>query len=122
MSLASDIREIISFYPFSDMSTMTKGYISRLATRAEDTEEELLLYRQMFEAMNSAGLTGAKRLAQFRHKKEQRTGPDQGEQVMPRVDGKSFQCDCGANVFTRVGAYEYLCNGCRARWQGEPKE
>ena len=39
---------------------------------------------------------------------------------MPQVDGKSFRCDCGANVFTRVGNYEYLCNGCRARWQGEP--
>jgi hypothetical protein len=33
------------------------------------------------------------------------------EQVMPRINGKSFRCRCGANVFTRKGS-RYTCNGC----------
>ncbi len=119
MTLASDIREIVSFYPFKDMSATTKGYVSRLATRAEDVEEELLLYRQMFEAMNSAGLLGAKRLAKFRHKKEQRSGPDHGEQTMLTVNEKVWRCsDCGSNVLTKISAHQYICNGCQTSYFG----
>ncbi len=117
--LGRDIREIISYYPFSDMSDVTKGYVKRLADRADDLAEELAIYRDAFRLVNDAQLKQAKRLARMRYPRK--TGPEQGEQVMPKVDGKSFRCECGANVFTRVGDHEYLCNGCRAHWQGEPK-
>ena len=43
------------------------------------------------------------------------------EQVMPKVGGKSFRCDCGCNVFTKIGVYRYKCNACRAIYQGEPE-
>lgn len=43
------------------------------------------------------------------------------EQVMPKVGGKSFRCDCGCNVFTKIGDYRYECNACTARYQGEPE-
>jgi len=47
-----------------------------------------------------------------------------GEQVMVRVNGEPFRCDCGCNVLTRVGGCGseilYRCNGCLAQWLGEP--
>lgn len=132
MSLASDIREVISYYPFSDMSAHVKGVVNRLADRADDLTEELRLYRQVFEAMNSAGLKGAKRLAKFRYEREQRTGPDHGEQVMVHFGGETFRCpDCGSNVFTKGVELDaeakdfssaqnvYICNGCQSTWKGE---
>ena len=47
------------------------------------------------------------------------------EQVMPKVDGKSFRCpDCGCNVFSKLGVRGgdilYRCNGCGGRWAGTP--
>ena len=39
--------------------------------------------------------------------------------VMPRVNGKTFRCECGCNVFTEIGPLKYRCNGCRALYQGE---
>ncbi len=120
MNLAKNMREIIQWYPFTDMSTVTKGFINRLAERADDLEEELTLYRQMFEAMNRAGLMGAKHLAKFRYEKEQRSGPDQGEQIMLTVNGKRWRCpDCGSNVMTKTGENHYICNGCQSTWTGE---
>ena len=77
MSLASDIREIISFYPFKDMSTITKGFINRLADRADDLEEELEIYREAFKSVGKVQLKQAKRLARMRYVRE--TGPNQGE-------------------------------------------
>jgi hypothetical protein len=47
---------------------------------------------------------------------------ENGEQVMPKIDGKSFRCDvCGANVFTKSNKDElkYKCNGCQTLWRGE---
>ena len=44
------------------------------------------------------------------------------EQVMPTIDGIPFRCDCGCNVFTKIGEYQYRCNACRVEYQGEPKE
>ena len=43
------------------------------------------------------------------------------ENFMPRVAGKSFQCDCGCNVFhkpDRKYPQLYECNGCEARYDG----
>jgi len=42
-----------------------------------------------------------------------------GTQVMPKVNGRSFRCECGANVFTLIGYKRYKCNGCKAIYQGE---
>jgi hypothetical protein len=44
------------------------------------------------------------------------------EQVMPKIGGKSFRCDCGCNVFTKIGEYRYRCNACRIEYQGEPEQ
>lgn len=70
--LASDIREIISFYPFSDMSNLTKGYIRMLANRADDLEEELGVYREAFKLVNDAQLKQATHLARMRHARKER--------------------------------------------------
>ena len=43
-----------------------------------------------------------------------------GEQVMPFIDGKSFRCECGCNVFTKSGDYKYVCNSCELSYTGEP--
>ena len=42
--------------------------------------------------------------------------------VMPMIDGKSFRCECGANVFRHPPGEPliYVCNACRARYRGEP--
>lgn len=42
-----------------------------------------------------------------------------GRQVMPKVQGQSFRCDCGCNVFTELSAPHYRCNACGARFKGE---
>jgi hypothetical protein len=45
---------------------------------------------------------------------------DEGrEQVMPKVNGVSFRCRCGCNVFTKVDELRYSCNGCEALYLGE---
>lgn len=46
--------------------------------------------------------------------------PELGEASMPRVGGKPFRCDCGANVFTRRGM-KFTCNGCGTVYEGTPK-
>jgi hypothetical protein len=45
-----------------------------------------------------------------------------GEQVMPKVNGQSFCCDCGCNVFTKIGELHYRCNGCGATYTGERQD
>lgn len=41
--------------------------------------------------------------------------------VMPRVGGVSFRCDCGANVFHHPDGNPdlYVCNGCDSQYRGE---
>jgi len=39
--------------------------------------------------------------------------------VMCFINGKSFRCECGCNVFTKVGDLKYRCNACEARYTGE---
>lgn len=42
--------------------------------------------------------------------------------VMPKVDGKAFRCDCGCNVFKNPKGepHVYVCNACGDRYRGEP--
>lgn len=40
-------------------------------------------------------------------------------QVMPKVDGKSFRCECGGNVFSEIGSLHYRCNSCGSTFTGE---
>ena len=50
-----------------------------------------------------------------------KTGPAHGEQVIVSTEDGPFKCDCGSNVFTRIGkSSSFLCNACRAKWHGEP--
>ena len=52
---------------------------------------------------------------------EPKTGPRHGEQVMVSTKKGTFRCDCGCNVFTRIGdSSSFLCNACKAKWHGEP--
>jgi len=39
--------------------------------------------------------------------------------VMPRVNGKSFRCECGCNVFKEVQPLRFKCNSCSATYSGE---
>jgi len=36
-----------------------------------------------------------------------------------KIDGKTFRCECGCNVFRRIGELRYECNSCRATFTGE---
>lgn len=41
--------------------------------------------------------------------------------VMPMIDGRSFRCSCGCNVFRHPEGEPmvFVCNACRARYRGE---
>jgi predicted SprT family Zn-dependent metalloprotease len=44
---------------------------------------------------------------------------------MPKINGKSFRCECGCNVFTKrkplaTGEDVYRCNACPAQYAGTP--
>lgn len=39
-------------------------------------------------------------------------------QKLVRINGATFRCECGANVFTKEGG-RYYCNGCDAVYEGE---
>lgn len=39
--------------------------------------------------------------------------------TMLKIEGKTFRCNCGANVFKRVGEKRYICNGCQEEYIGE---
>jgi len=42
---------------------------------------------------------------------------------MPRINGKSFRCDCGCNVFRKESnGSRYKCNACEAQYIGEKTE
>jgi len=41
------------------------------------------------------------------------------EQVMPKVNGESFRCSCGCNVFTKYEVGRYRCNGCKKCYESE---
>lgn len=51
--------------------------------------------------------------------KEIKTGPSVGVQCMPKINGVSFRCDCGCNVFTKVENDIYICNSCELRYHGQ---
>jgi hypothetical protein len=44
--------------------------------------------------------------------------------VMPQINGKSFHCDCGCNVFRReLNSPRYKCNACEDQYvSGETDE
>jgi DNA-directed RNA polymerase subunit RPC12/RpoP len=49
---------------------------------------------------------------------------DGGGSAMVRLPGsaRAFRCeDCGANVFTETAPMRFACNGCGARYTGEPR-
>lgn len=43
------------------------------------------------------------------------------EDVMPMIDGRSFRCGCGCNVFRHPKGKPtvFVCNSCRDRYIGE---
>lgn len=46
-------------------------------------------------------------------------------QFMPKVNGKSFRCECGCNVFHKPNADDpdlFSCNSCDTRYRGEPTQ
>jgi hypothetical protein len=49
---------------------------------------------------------------------EDRVADGPGLLVMPRVAGKAFRCQCGANVFRKIGDSEYACNACGEKYLG----
>ena len=51
-----------------------------------------------------------------------RTSDGKVENFMPRVSGKAFRCQCGANVFHKPDMRRpeiYECNGCGVWYEGE---
>ena len=41
------------------------------------------------------------------------------KQRMLKVDGKSFYCSCGCNVFTEYSKEKYKCNSCDTCYESE---
>ncbi len=43
------------------------------------------------------------------------------DDYMPRVQGVTFRCECGCNVFRKATHDEavYVCNACKLRYRGE---
>ena len=40
---------------------------------------------------------------------------------MPKVNGKTFRCPCGCNVFHKEEDPNiYICNSCNAKYEGIP--
>lgn len=58
----------------------------------------------------------ARRLADELSGGERDTKP---EQVMPKINGKHYRCECGCNVFARTGPSRLECNGCQAKFSTE---
>jgi hypothetical protein len=61
-------------------------------------------------------------------KKEQKTRESMRfgtQDFMPKVNGVTFRCECGCNVFrksiakSKDGCHWYQCNSCRAVYVGE---
>lgn len=48
-------------------------------------------------------------------------GPDEvlTPNVMVKIDGKTFRCECGANVFHKDEDGLYVCNGCSLVYEGK---
>ncbi|UOW92802.1 hypothetical protein SEA_ROBINROSE_59 [Microbacterium phage RobinRose] len=38
------------------------------------------------------------------------------EQTMITIGDMTYRCECGTNVFTKIGEHEYTCNGCGTRY------
>jgi hypothetical protein len=68
-------------------------------------------------------LENRRRLRRLGTKKEEESKPD----FMPKVNGKSFKCDCGCNVFKKgprrphhkKNEEQYICNSCGSEYIGE---
>ena len=39
--------------------------------------------------------------------------------VMIKLDGNSFRCECGGNVFAKLRSGKYRCNSCEVLYEGE---
>lgn len=76
--------------------------------------DKVLLREDLLDMLNAA--------EQLKHKQQEpKTGPKHGEQVMVQLEGKTFRCGCGCNVFTRIrDTSSFLCNACKSQWKGEP--
>lgn len=51
-----------------------------------------------------------------------RTTEQRAEDVIVKIDGKSFRCACGANVFHHPNGDDksiYKCNACGEMYRGE---
>ena len=81
----------------------THGIIDSSGRSEDRTTEALDLLRQIRDRTEKA----------HRH-----TGESVGPQVMPKIGGKHFHCDCGGNVFTKLDDNRYRCNGCRSEYEG----
>lgn len=47
--------------------------------------------------------------------------PFEEEQVMVSVNGKTFRCECGGNVQTKIAPNRFRCNSCLALYIGEKR-
>lgn len=51
---------------------------------------------------------------------DDRVVADRNPNVMVKVEGSSFRCECGCNVFHHGERDDiYICNACEARYIGE---
>lgn len=51
--------------------------------------------------------------------KKEKSFPLESRQVMPIINGQSFHCKCGCNLFTQSPDGIYHCNACPLEYSGE---
>lgn len=42
-----------------------------------------------------------------------------GESAMVKINGKTFYCACGCNVFTKRPNDHYICNACQTEYESD---
>lgn len=51
------------------------------------------------------------------HQKEEEMTTSETKDILVKINGKTFRCDCRANVFRWVAHERLKCNGCGAIYE-----
>lgn len=89
-----------------------------IATVDDRDYGEAMTEEDIYRWLADRGLTPAQVAEGVRQAKQRKLVP---EDIMPMIDGRSFRCDCGANVFRHPEGEPlvFVCNSCQTRFRGE---
>lgn len=104
-------------------STMNEALMLALVTTGDEQLVEGNTWGDEFwgfDTRTQYGLNHLGILLMARRSKLQAMAPLIPKDIMPKIDGKSFRCDCGGNVFrSPLGQpLVFVCNSCGERYKG----